>query len=71
MLKNLVKSLQCCFFLRDRSLFMAGGKSGGGGYEIFLMDREWARKKIEKARVGVEIFLPRKFSPLARHLSFQ
>ncbi len=22
------------------------------------MDREWARKKIEKARVGVEIFLP-------------
>ncbi len=33
-----------------------------GGYENFLMDREWARKKIEKPRVGVKIFLPRKFS---------
>ena len=32
------------------------GKSGGG-YKIFLMDRELARKKIEKARVGIEIFL--------------
>ena len=39
----------------------------GGGYKNFLMDREWARKKIEKARVGIEIFLPRKFSPLMRH----
>ena len=34
---------------------------GGGGYEIFLMDREWDRKNIEKARVGIETFLPRKF----------
>ena len=39
----------------------------GGGYEKILMDREWARKKIEKARVGIKIFLPKIFSRLTRH----
>ena len=39
---------------RDRSLFI---KSGGGGYESFLMGREWAsKKKNEKARVGIKKF---------------
>ncbi len=27
----------------------------GGGYENFLMGREWARGKIKTARVGIEI----------------
>ncbi len=42
---------------------MAGGPGGKGGgvYELFFMYKEWARKKIEKARVGIEIFLPRIF----------
>ncbi len=41
--------------LRDQSLFMAGGpeeKVGGGGYENFLMDREWARKKNWEGQSG-------------------
>ena len=41
--------------------------SGGGlaervgwGLQHFLMDREWDGKIIEKARVDIKIFLPRK-----------
>ncbi len=43
-----------------------GGKSGGAT-KIFWWTKSGLGKKIEKARVGIEIFLPRKFSPLTRH----
>ena len=49
--------------IRDRSLFMARGaqRKNWEGYEKFLMDREWARKKLEMARVGIEIFFLENF----------
>ncbi len=31
----------------------------GGGAMKFFIDKEWAREQIEKARVGIKIFLPR------------
>ena len=49
-------------FIRDIGTSGALRKKWGGATKI--LDRELARKKNGKARVGVKIFIPKKFSLL-------